>query len=107
MAEMKKQKQNRRRAPSTTEEQMLDLHMSPVYGVDLSQDTRLLELHSRLVDLEDRVRFLINIPMSILRNASNQIQTAFLEKLPPSLKAKVEEAMRGELGRKRRIRRVS
>jgi hypothetical protein len=106
MAEIKKQKQSRR-APSTTEEQMLDLHMSPVYGVDLSQDTRLLEMHSRLVELEDRVRFFIEIPLSILRQTSSHIQAAFLEKLPPSLRQKVEEALRGELGRKRRFRRVS
>lgn len=99
---MSKNKVQRRRAPSTTDEQMLDLHDSPVYGIDLSQDTRMLELHSRLVDLEDRIRFLIEVPMTVVRLAGNQIQTIVLEKLPTSVRLKIEEAMRGELGRKGR-----
>lgn len=108
MDTMNKQKTQRRRsAPSTTEEQMLDLHNSPVYGVDLSQDTRMLELHSKLVQIEDRIRMLIGVPFSVFKSMSQQVQFAFLETLSPSIRAKVEEALRGELGRKRRLRRVS
>ena len=99
---MNKQKAQRRRAPSTTDEQMLDLHDSPVYGVDLSQDTRMLELHSRLVNLEDKIRFLIEVPMTVVRLAGNQLQTIVIAKLPTVVRVKLEEAMRGELGRKRR-----
>ncbi len=104
---MNKQKVQRRRAPSTTDEQMLDLHDSPVYGVDLSQDTRMLELHSRLVILEDRIRFFIEVPMSVVRVASSTIQTIVIEKLPTSVRKRIEEAMRGELGRKRRLRKAN
>ncbi len=103
-----KNKTQSRRAPSTTDEQMLDLHESPVYGVDLSQDTRMLDLHSRLVLLEDRIRFLIEVPLSVVRLASNQIQTIVIERLPKSVRKKFDEAMRGELGRsKRRLRRTN
>ena len=101
---MNKQKIQRRRTPSTTDEQMLDLHDSPVYGVDLSQDTRMLELHSRLVVLEDRIRFLIEVPLTIVRIASNSLQTIVIERLPTSVRKKIEQAMRGELGEKRRLR---
>lgn len=97
----------KRRSPSKTEEQMLDLDDSPVYGIDLSQDTRMLELHSRLVELEDRVRFLIEIPMTIVKTAGQQIQIILLEKLPPPVRQKIEQALRGELGRKRRLRRAN
>lgn len=103
---MTKQKVQRRRTPTTTDEQMLDLQDSPVYGIDLSQDTRMLELHSRLVELEDRIRFLIDVPLSVVRIATNSIQSIVIERLPASVRKKVEEAMRGELGQKRkRLRR--
>lgn len=107
MSSMNKQKIIRRRAPSTTEDQMLGLNNSPIYGVDLSQDTRMLELHTRLVLIEDRVRMLIGIPLSVFRTMSKQVQTSLLESLPANIRAKVEEGLRGELGRKRRLRRVS
>lgn len=104
---MKKQKVQRRRAPSTTDDQMLGLHESPVYGVDLSQDTRMLEIHNRLVQIEDRVRLLVGFPLSVFKTFSTQIQTSILQSLPTSVRKKVEEALRGELGRKGRLRRVS
>lgn len=104
---MNKQKTQRRRAPSTTDVQMLDLHESPIYGVDLSRDTRMLEFHTRLVEIEDRIRLLIGIPIKIVKLAGNQLQVVMLDTLPTSVRAKIHQAMRGELGRKRRLRRVN
>lgn len=105
---MNKQKVQRRRGPSTTDEQMLDLHESPIYGVDLSQDTRMLEFHSRLVEFEDKIRFIIDVPLTVVRIATNSIQTIVIDNLPAPIRKKFDEAMRGELGQKRkRFRRMS